>query len=801
MAEKIVSPGVFTNENDLSFLPAGVAQIGAAFVGPTAKGPAFVPVVLRNFEQFKSYFGDLNDSYYIPYAVRNYLKNSAQVTVVRVVSGGGYITNGLSIISGSTIVGLLLPTTKVGASNGTDFSATTGGGAVTAGTASLVVSGSGVTAQTVDISFTSTDTNYLIKVLGKSVKGAKKPYAYVYFENYATAQASKNFTIISGSASASIDLSGKTTDYGKYRPGVTPWITSQLIGTGASKAAQNLFRIKTQGDGDLFNRTYKISIINNTLAGNVPGSDYGYFTILVRDYNDTDKRPVVLETYSNLNLDPDSANYIARRIGDRYYEVDTTSAFGAEVVAKGEYSNISKLIYVEVDQNVKDKAIDPGLNPYGFATVSDTVVVPGCSMPTASIVRSNPEIEGDYSDRAYYGWDYTAADNVNYLRPIPNGATVGSNVLFNLDESFVSVDYGSPKDSQTSPSVGFAGSSISGSTLRGLDVSVIAKFNVPFQDGFDGDDPAVPLNTGANITSTNAVGMNCDNATTSGSQAYFTALNIMSNAETFDINLLAMPGINMADHKIVCDKAIDVAATRGDTFVILDPVKQSQTIGVAISGVENSLIDSNYAAAYWPWVKILDVNKNKPVWVPASTVIPGVIARSDASSFEWFAPAGLNRGGISDALEVEAKLSVSQRDSLYDARINPLASFPAQGVCVWGQKTLQTKPSALDRVNVRRLMITLKKYIASSTRYLVFENNTVETRQRFLNIVTPYLENVKARQGLYGFRVVMDESNNTPDIIDRNILYGQIFVQPTKTAEFIVLDFNILPTGATFDNV
>jgi len=797
MAEKIVSPGVFTNENDLSFLPAGVAQIGAAFVGPTAKGPAFVPIVLRNFEQFKAYYGDLNDSYYIPYAVRNYLKNSAQVTVVRVVTEGGYLTNGLSIISGSTIVGFLLPTTQVGQSTGADFAKTTGGGTVTAGTASLVVSGSNVTAQTVDVSFTSTATNYIIKVLGKSAKGAKKPYAYVYFEDYATAQASKNFTVVSGSASASIDLSGATTDYGKFRPGVTPWVTSQFIGTGANKAAQNLFRVKTQGDGDLFNRTYKISIINNTLAGYVPGSDYGYFTLLVRDYNDTDKRPNVLETYSNLTLDPDSANYIARRIGDRYYEVDSTSAFGAEVVAKGEYPNISKLIYVEVDTTVKNKAIDPSLNPYGFATVSDTVIVPGCTLPTASIVRANPEIESDYSERAYYGWNYTAADNVNYLRPIPNGATTGSNTLFNLDEATISADYGTAKDANSSLT---AGGIISASVLRGLDVSTIAKFNVPFQNGFDGDDPAVPLNTGANITSTNAVGMNCDSAASSGSVSYAKALNIMSNAETFDINLLAMPGVNMADHKPVIDKAIDVATNRGDTFVVIDPVKQSQTIGVAISGVENSLVDSNYAAAYWPWVKILDVNKNKPVWVPASTVIPGVIAKSDASSFEWFAPAGLNRGGIPDALEVEAKLSVSQRDSLYDARINPLASFPAQGVCVWGQKTLQTKPSALDRVNVRRLMITLKKYIASSTRYLVFENNTVETRQRFLNIVTPYLENVKARQGLYGFRVVMDESNNTPDIIDRNILYGQIFVQPTKTAEFIVLDFNILPTGATFDN-
>jgi len=155
---------------------------------------------------------------------------------------------------------------------------------------------------------------------------------------------------------------------------------------------------------------------------------------------------------------------------------------------------------------------------------------------------------------------------------------------------------------------------------------------------------------------------------------------------------------------------------------------------------------------------------------------------------------------VSEAVDVDTKLTFSQRDALYDARINPIATFPGQGICVWGQKTLQVRTSALDRINVRRLLIALKKFIASSTRYLVFENNTTETRQRFLNIVNPYLERVKARQGLYAFRVVMDETNNTPDVIDRNQMYGQIFIQPAKTAEFIVLDFNILPTGASFEN-
>jgi phage tail sheath protein FI len=184
--------------------------------------------------------------------------------------------------------------------------------------------------------------------------------------------------------------------------------------------------------------------------------------------------------------------------------------------------------------------------------------------------------------------------------------------------------------------------------------------------------------------------------------------------------------------------------------------------------------------------------------VPPSAVLPGVIAFNDQVAAEWFAPAGLNRGGLTSVIEAKTRLTRAERDELYEGRLNPIATFPGQGVTVFGQKTLQAKPSALDRINVRRLLIAVKKFIASSTRYLVFENNTAATRNRFLSIVNPYLESIQQRQGLYAFRVIMDETNNTPDVIDRNIMVGEIFLQPAKTAEFIVLDFNVLPTGAAF---
>jgi phage tail sheath protein FI len=184
--------------------------------------------------------------------------------------------------------------------------------------------------------------------------------------------------------------------------------------------------------------------------------------------------------------------------------------------------------------------------------------------------------------------------------------------------------------------------------------------------------------------------------------------------------------------------------------------------------------------------------------VPPSVVMMSVYAANDKVAAEWFAPAGLNRGGIPTAVSVADRLTHTERDTLYEGHVNPIAAFPGQGVVAWGQKTLQRNPSALDRVNVRRLLIALKKFIASSSRFLVFEQNVATTRQRFLNIVNPYLESVQQRSGVYAFKVVMDDSNNTPDLVDRGILYGQIYIQPTRTAEMIVLDFNVLPTGATF---
>jgi len=305
------------------------------------------------------------------------------------------------------------------------------------------------------------------------------------------------------------------------------------------------------------------------------------------------------------------------------------------------------------------------------------------------------------------------------------------------------------------------------------------------------------VNFNDKITDTNSQGYNLAQAN-SGSTAYEDAINLLSNQDEYDINLILMPGVVDAGSggDSLITKAIDMCEDRGDCFSITDPTFYASTIAAATNEADGR--DSSYSAMYYPWIQIPDANLNKNVWVPPSVVMGSIYAFNDKVAHPWFAPAGLNRGGIDMAIQAERKLTHSNRDTLYDSSVNPIATFPGQGVTVWGQKTLQKKASALDRINVRRLLIKVKKFIASTSRFLVFEQSNSKTRKRFLNIVNPYLEQVQANAGLNAFRVVMDETNNTPDLVDRNIMYGQIFLQPTRTSEFVILDFTVQPTGATF---
>jgi hypothetical protein len=292
------------------------------------------------------------------------------------------------------------------------------------------------------------------------------------------------------------------------------------------------------------------------------------------------------------------------------------------------------------------------------------------------------------------------------------------------------------------------------------------------------------------ISNINSQGLSASN--------YSDMIDLLSNQDDYRFNILLTPGLinNFDNHSSAISSLITNTQGRGDSLFVLDLVEYGSSV-TAVSG-QASTRDTSYAASYWPWCQIQDPSSGKNVWVPASVLIAGVYAYNDRVAEPWFAPAGINRGGLGTVIRAEQKLSQAQRDTLYQTKVNPIATFPGTGTVVYGNKTLQTKASALDRVNVRRLLISLKGYIGQVANTLVFEQNTTATRNQFLAQVNPYLESVQQRQGLFAFRVVMDESNNTPDVIDRNQLVGAIYLQPTKTAEFIYLNFNITPTGASF---
>jgi hypothetical protein len=766
MAEKLVSPGVFTRENDLSFLQQGVAEIGAAFIGPFKEGP-LVPTIVNSQAEFTELFGSVDDTYYTPLAVQNYLREAGTATICRVAGKTGYTEKAPLLLiassgSQSGALGILFNTSgsAVGFS-GTSISDLDGSGDF-----SISLSGSGIAPTGYSASLELLDSNNIELVFGTSAYGTKRAYSYAFFKengfvfntgsytlsnsdglNVGAYTASFAATTASVVVLADQKFSGSAQN-GEACEALTPYIQSQLI----SGERYNLFQFETITAGNTANTKVKVGITNIKAAGTTNGTDYGTFTVVVRDFNDTDKKKIVLETYSNVNLDPNSPNFISRVIGDRKLSIDSITG---KITESGDWVNNSKYIRISyLNQNAPVQAVPFAHAAYQLPVNAGAYAsyIPRVTFTTGSVVDSSK----------YSGIDLdNNADNKIYMKPIPVNAGNGSNSIFSLD-------------------------TICGLTLTTTTSTEIAKrqFVVAFQEGFDGFAP-----------NTNADDINP--ATTAGKLAYAKHIAALSNTDEWDINMVVAPHVNRQDHSSVWTSILDMVEQRNDAFFIGDAGNANTSLELTITNAQS--VDSNMAAVYYPWVKTIDVNTNKLITVPPSVLLPGVFAANDRVAAEWFAPAGLNRGGLVGAVSVLNRLTQSEKDELYEGKVNPIVQFPGQGIVVFGQKTLQDKPSALDRINVRRLLLTVRKYIASTSRYLVFEQNTSETRNRFLNIVNPYLESIQQRQGLYAFRVVMDDTNNTPDVIDRNIMKGAIYLQPTKTAEFIQIDFNILPTGAAFN--
>lgn len=569
MAEKIISPGVFSRENDKSLVQRGIQEVGAAIVGPTVKGNPLVPTVVTSYSEYLSVFGDVFKSgsnyyeYFTSLAAKEYFNNGGtSLLVTKIISGSSnYSTYASSSVSSATV-----------------------------GTASFVL------------------------------------------ESISWGDIANN----SGSE------------------------TSGALASGSSE-----------------NVRWEVSNVNTSK---------GTFTLSIRRGDDNTNNKNVLETFTNLSLDPSQPNYISRVVGDSKPVYNATKGI---VEISGSFSGGSSYVRVKSVTNTID-SID-NLGNYKASTYSG-------SLPTAGSGSFSGGVAATNRVSTFFESVDTAASNC---------------------QGFVATDYDA-------------------------------------------------------------------------------ALTLLSNKDDYDFNLLMVPGVTLGTGPLssLADDVVAVCEGRGDSMAIIDTTAYGVNVAGAVSA--STAVGSNYGAAYYPWVQVFSNNLGKAVWCPPSVVMGGVYAFNDQVGAEWFAPAGLNRGGIGSVLRAERRLSQSDRDDLYDTNINPLASFPGEGVVAFGQKTLQKKSTSLDRINVRRLLITLKRFLGQVGRSLVFEQNTATTRNKFLSVAEPYLDSIVQRQGLYAFKVVMDDTNNTADVIDRNQLVGQIYIQPAKTAEFIVLDFTILPTGATF---
>jgi hypothetical protein len=834
MAERIVSPGVFTRERDLSFLPQAIGAIGAAIIGPTVKGPAFMPTQVTSLQEFEEIFGGQDERFYTPNTVEQYLKSAGVVTIVRVLGLGGYRVDnirlgvfmgfssgsfpGIGVVSSSSGPQKHIPSASLAIlapSRGNSGTAFNGSNIDTGGSwdaFTLNVTGENMSAtESYALSFNTSSANYVTKVISPDPQSSKSgntdSSVYVYKVFKAASHATASYFTLPPSASVDIDSLGldfytgtntidaegnESTDWTgnkAFQTARTPWIQSQLVNGGRFK----LFRVYTRSHGSNINSEFKIGIRDVKPASDVAGSDYGTFSLQVRVNNpNASNDDTILEQWDSLTFDPKSPNYFAKRIGNRHSSIDSNG----KLTYYGELPNLSRHIRVgdyasstsgenNLSQHPKDVV------PMGHDALYNTV--PGnTEIPAVTFNSSQESSNGSYDASIFYGVDYTSQhfrdDNSQYFAPIPASAVFGNNVTMSLEDMFGHAE-GNPGGEST-----FADASekisLTNSTINQR------KFVIPFQWGFDGKDPATAYSTGAAITANNTQGFDLSSTTASGSLAYKRAINAVSNPDEFDMNLLVTPGVIHRLHSTITNHAISKVEARADALYIMDSAAYNDTVETVIDTVKQ--LDTNYVATYYPWVMIPNKDTAIPVWVPPSVVLPGVISYNDQVAHEWFAPAGLNRGGLTSVLEAKTRLTHAERDDLYEGRVNPIASFPGQGVVVFGQKTLQSLPSALDRINVRRLLIALRKFIASTSKYLVFEQNTQALRNRFLNIVNPYLEQVQSNSGLSAFRVVMDDTNNTADVVDRNQLVGQIFIQPTRTAEFIVLDFVVQPTGATF---
>jgi len=798
-----VSPGVYTSEKDLTFVAQSIGVTTLGLVGETLKGPANEPILISNFDEFKTYFGGTspekdgagNPKYELGYVAKSYLQESNQLFVTRVLGKTGYKagkTFGIKTLgTNADIVVAALRSRGSYSGETLTFEVT--------GNTSFIISGTGITvnplaefditvtgatggAKVFTCSLDSTSTKYITKVLGTSPydkDGTDVPlYVHEVYPNLT--KNLYNQGSISGLSLSEVYNAEGDNFANPWDTPMSPTVVSEVRGG----KVDDLFDVITISDGNAANQEVKVTIQNINI-------ETGEFDILVRDFNDTDENMVVLEKFTRCSMNPDVAGYVARKVG----------------TSNGDYVLNSKYIMLSMDTNAPSNAFPAGFKGFTNAVLSGSTKL-GSVLYKTEFFDSGDTIYG------------TTTSNGDKFRKTSLGLSSDSN--FSFDADLFKYKGSGTLNSTDGFHLSTNASSITGTTYQTTPYDLegqtdannnkltninFRKFTFAVCGGFDGWDIYRQVRTYGDgyifgkLTyisgNTNNNGLFSTSAGNSDYYAYLEGINTYANPEAVDINVFATPGINFFDHSSLTTQAIDMIETdRADSIYIIGAPNETDATNV-IDDLDGIAVDSNYSATYWPWIQVRDTDNATQLFIPPTGEVVKNIALTDNVSYPWFAVAGYSRGLV-NAIKAQKKLTLDERDELYKARINPIATFSDTGTIIWGNKTLQVRESALDRINVRRLLLRARKLISAVAIRLLFEQNDDQVRQEFLRLVNPILESIKKERGLYDFRVSV---SNDPEDIDANTLRGKIYIKPTRSLEFIDLEFVITPTGASFENI
>jgi len=639
--------------------------------------------------------------------------------------------------------------------------------------------------RTFTCSLDQTSSHYLSKVLGVDVYDKNYSdyplYVYESYPNLVSALADRG--LIRGLSLDVVYHANEDDFLREWDTPASPMVVSEVRGGKVDE----LFQVLTIPDGESANYSVKIMIQNIDL-------ETGEFDLLVRDFNDEDDNQVVLEKYSRCTMNPELPGYVALKVGtsDTKYELR------------------SKYIMLAMNDEHPTDAVPAGFK--GF--VADTI---------PNLILGNIMYKTSY---------YTAGDVVTYTNGEPDDlptdkvkkVSLGLSSQMGFDSDLFKYKGQNASTTTTGFHLSANAATITGGTitgfmydctpydLEGTDKGMLAtasyrKFTFAVCGGFDGWDiyRNVKTNSDAYIFGKTTYVNNWDtnggvfshHVGNSDYYAYLAGIETFANPEAVDINIFATPGLNFYDHSSLTEQAIDMVETeRADSLYIISS-PNVDTADEIIDMIDTIGLDSNYSAVYWPWIQVRDNDNSTQLFIPPTGEVVRNIALTDNVSYPWFAVAGYSRGLV-NAIKAVKKLTLDERDGLYKARINPIATFSDTGPIIWGNKTLQVRESALDRINVRRLLLRARKLISAVAVRLLFEQNDEQVRNEFTRLVNPILEAIKKERGLYDFRLVV---SNDPEDIDQNTLRGKIYIKPTRSLEFIDIEFIITPTGASFENI